>query len=324
MRHSKIKPSSNPLPPRPNRRGINQRALQEVSLHYFLEVVNVGSITEAASRLDVAPSAVSRQIARLERELDTLLFERRARGMALNSAGELLATHARRAWLDIERVSDEILALRGLRMGQVRVAATEGFAYEFLPALIAQFQSLRPGIEFSLQQTHQTDVVRLVREGEVDIGVTVSLASERGIAVQLRHPSPVLAVMAPNHPLATRRHVTLTQVLAYPLALPAPDATLRLLLDISCGRQGLTYQSVFTSDHLYPLVNFAASTLAITFCGETALHQHLHTGLVTAKPLLDREMNERHFEVQTLAGRQLPDAARAFIEHIRSSTHREI
>lgn len=321
MTTSRRSPPSPKRQTRPSRRTVNHRALQEVSLHYFLEVVNAGSITEAASRLNVAPSAVSRQIARLERELDTLLFERRARGMTLNSAGELLATHARRAWLDIERVGDEILALRGLRMGQVRIAATEGFAHEFLPALIAQFQSQRPGIEFFMRQARQTDVVRLVRSGEVDIGVTVCLTSERGIAVQLKHPSPVLAVMAPNHPLATRRHVTLAQALNFPLALPAPEATLRLLLDISCSRQGLTYQPVFTSDHLYPLVNFAANTQAITFCGETALHQHLHTGLVTAKPLLDREMNERHFEVQTLAGRQLPDAARAFIEHIRASVN---
>lgn len=309
---------------KPARRSLNQRALQEVSLRYFMEVVHAGSVTEAAARLEVAPSAVSRQIARLERELDTLLFDRRARGMTLNAAGELLAAHARRAWLDIERVAEDILALRGLRMGQVRIAATEGYAYEFLPAQIAQFQAQRPGIEFALNLVTQTEVVRLVREGEVDIGVTVNLASERAIAVELRHPSPVLAVMARDHPLATRRQVSLAQVLTYPQALPAANATLRRLLDISCSRQGLSYHAAFTSDHLYPLVNYVAATQAITFCGETALRQHLQAGLVTAIPLRDREMNERHFEVQTLAGRHLPDAVRAFIDHLRVSMDQEM
>jgi len=302
---------------------LNEGVLQEVSLRYFVEVVRAGSVTEAAARLDVAPSAVSRQIARLERELDTLLFERKARGMAVNSAGELLAAHARRAWLDIERVAQDMLALHGLQMGQVRLAATEGFAYEFLPALVAQFQEGRPGIRFSLDMCVQAEVVRRVREGEVDIGVTVSRTSEHGIAVQVRHPAPVLAVMAPSHPLASRRQLSLVHAVAYPLALPVQASTLRQLLDISCSRQGLSMEPVITSDHLYPLVSYVARTQALTFCGEMALRQHLQAGSVVAVALRDREMNERHFEVQTLAGRQLPEAARAFIDHLRETLARE-
>jgi len=305
------------------RRSINQRVLQEVALQHFMEVVHAGSVTEAAARLDVAPSAVSRQIARLERELDTLLFDRRARGMVLNSAGELLAAHTRRAWQDIERVTDDILALRGLRRGQVRIAATEGFAYEFLPALIARFQALRPGIVFQLDLCVQADVTRRVREGEADIGVTVSLTSEKGLDVALRYPSPVLAVVASNHPLAARRQVSLAQALAYPLALPAPASTLRQLLDISCSRQGLHCEPVFTSSHLYPLINYVAATQAVSFCGETALRQHLKHGEVCAIALRDREMNERHFEVHTLAGRHLPDAVQAFINHLRDVLAKE-
>jgi DNA-binding transcriptional LysR family regulator len=303
--------------PAPAPKALNQRVLQEMSLRYFMEVVHAGSVTEAAARLDVAPSAVSRQIARLERELDTLLFERKARGMTLNSAGELLAAHARRAWLDIERVTEDILALQGLRMGKVQLVSTEGFAYEFLPTMVAQFQARAPGIRFSLDVCAQPEVVRRIREGEGDIGMMVSMRSEHGLAVELRHPAPVLAVVAPNHPLANRRHLSLAQVVAYPLALPAPATTLRQLIEISCSRQGLPCDAWFTSDHLYPLVHYAAATQAVTFCGETALRLHLDQGLVRAIPLRDREMNERHVEVHTLAGRHLPEAARAFVDHLR-------
>lgn len=299
------------------RRKLNQRVLQEASLCAFIEVAHAGSVTEAAARLKVAPSAVSRHIARLERELDTLLFDRKARGMALNTAGKLLATHAQRAWLEIERVTDDILALRGLRTGQVRLAATEGFAHEFLPALIAKFQARRPGINFLLDMCAQSEVVRRVREGEVDFGMTVGMLSERSLVVELRHPSPVRAVVAASHPLASKQQLSLAQVLAYPLALPAPASTLRQLLDVSCSRQGLHCEAVFTSSHLFPLVNYVAVTHAVTFCGETALGQHLSSGAVRAIPLSDHEMNERHFEVQSLAGRHLPDAAQAFITHMR-------
>lgn len=316
---STSRPSSRPAARRP----FNHRVLQEVSLRYFLEVARAGSVTEAAARLEVAPSAVSRQIARLERELDTLLFERRARGMSLNSAGELLAAHARRAWLDIERIGDEILALRGLRQGEVRVVATEGFAYQFLPSMVAEFQERCPGIRFTLDMCVQREVARRVREGLVDLGVTVTLSSERGINIELRHPAPVMAVVAPGHPLATRRQVSLGQVVTYPLALPTGASTLRQLLEISCSRQGLRLEPVITGDHLYPLIQYAARTRAVTFCGELALREHLRTGSIAAVALRDREMNERYFEVQTMAGRHLPEAARAFIEHLRATLARE-
>lgn len=298
---------------------VNQRVLQETSLRYFMEVVHAGSVTEAAARLEVAPSAVSRQIARLERELDTLLFERRARGMALNPAGELLAAHARRAWLDIERVTEDILALRGLRMGKVQLVATEGFAHEFLPHAVAQFQAHNPGIRFSLDVCATLEVARRVREGEADIGMAVSTRSEHGLAVELRHPSPVLAVVGPQHPLAQRRQLSLAQVVAYPLALTVPVSTLRQLVEISCSRQGLPCEAAFTCDHLMPLVHYVAASQAVTFCGETALRMFLEQGLVRAIPLRDREMNERHFEVHTLAGRHLPGAARAFVDHLRQA-----
>ena len=108
-------------------------------------------------------------------------------------------------------------------------------------------------------------------------------------------------------------------MVAYPLALPAPVSTLRQLLDISCSRQGLPCEAVFTSDHLYPLVHYAAATQAVTFCGETALRLQLDMGLVQAIPLRDREMNERHIEVHTLAGRHLPQAARAFVDHLKQA-----
>ncbi|MET4579677.1 LysR family transcriptional regulator [Ottowia thiooxydans] len=295
---------------------LNNRVLQESALRHFLAVVRHGSVSEAANRLGVAPSAVSRHIARLESELDTLLFERRARGMVPNAAGELLAVHAKRAWQEIERVADDIKGLRGLRMGTVRIASTEGFANEFIPPLAAEFRRSYSGISFSLKVSTQARIVQMVREGEIDIGISLGLSSERGINVEFRHPSPILAVVGKGHPLAKKRELSLAQVAAYPVALPHHFTTLRQLLDISVSRQGLHFETVFACDHLGPLIRFAASGGGVTFCGMEALKGLLESKDVVAIALRDREMNERHFEVQTMAGRTLPAACKAFLDHI--------
>lgn len=295
----------------------SHRALQETAVRYFLEVVRTGSIKDAATKLNVASSAVSRQIAKLESELDTLLFDRHARGLVPNAAGELLAAFAKRSQQDIERVTGDIQALRGLRVGRVRLASVEGIAHEFLPTLAASFRQTHEGIHFELDVCSQGEIAGRVRDGEADVGITLAWLPERDIHVELRHPAPVLAVMAPDHPLAGQRQLSLAQVTAYPLALPPKDSSIRQLLDTACSRQDLRYQSVFSSNQLESLVSFAAAGGgAICFYGELSIRGRLTSGTLTAVPLRDREMNERQIEVQTLASRKLPPAARAFVDHL--------
>lgn len=292
-------------------------ALQETAVRYFLEVVKTGSVKDAALKLNVAPSAVSRQVARLERELDTLLFDRHARGMVPNAAGELLAAHAKRTQQDIERVASDIAGLRGLRSGHVRVASTEGFAFDFLPTLISRFRARYEGIRFHLEVGSPNEIPRRIRDGEADVGMTLSGLPEPGLKVELRHPSPILAVMAKGHPLAAQRQLSLRQVVGYPLGLPQEDSSIRQLLDIGCSRQGLQYVQAMSSNHANALVSFAAAGGgSIAFYGELSIRTLLKTKALVAIPLKDREMNERHLEVQTLAGRSLPDAGKAFVQFL--------
>lgn len=299
----------------------NSQELQEVTLRYFLEVVRGGSVTAAAERLGVAPSAISRQIARLEKSLDTLLFERRARGMTLNAAGELLAAHARRQQQDADRVVAEIQALRGLRQGRIHLVTTGGYASDFLPRVIAAFRRRYSGIQFQLSVCRPTEVPIRIREGDGDIGVTLGLSPDPGVQVQFRHPASVLAITSPNHPLAERRQLSVAEVVAYPLALSEQSAntTLRQLFDICCSRQNLQYQAVFTSNDLSALIGFAAEGGGVTLCGELAVRGRIEAGNLRAIPLRDREMNERYMEVQTLAGRVLPTVCQAFLRYLRQA-----
>jgi DNA-binding transcriptional LysR family regulator len=237
--------------------------------------------------------------------------------MVPNAAGELLAAHAKRMQQDIERVATDIQGLRGLRSGRVRVVSTEGFAFDFLPTLIARFRSKHEGIRFHLEVCPPHDIPARIRDGEADIGITLSSVPEPGIRIELRHPSPILAVMANDHPLAAQRQLSLRQVVAYPLGLPPQDSSIRQLLDTSCSRQGLHYVQAMSSNHANALVSFAAAGGgSIAFYGELSIRTQLKSKALVAIALKDREMNERHLEVETLAGRSLPDAGKAFVQFL--------
>ena len=92
-------------------------------LKYFDMVVRLGSIRQAADRLNVASSAINRQIIKLEKYLGTPLFERLPRGMRLTPAGEVLIGHVRNTLRDFDAVLAEIEDFKGSRKGIVAVAA---------------------------------------------------------------------------------------------------------------------------------------------------------------------------------------------------------
>jgi len=294
------------------------RQLQDTALRYFLEVVRCGSIREAAQRLNVAASAISRAIAQLEALLDVQLFDRHARGMIASAAGEVLAVHALKASHDSERVVHDIQALQGMQRGRVRIAATEGFAIEFIPRLISDFLAKHPGIQFHLGVHAPAEATRRVLHGDADIGLTMSRTPENGIQVEHLQPSPVLAVMRRGHPLTRFKQLALSQLLAYPIALPEPDTTVRQLFDIACSRQRLNVEPVLTSNYVSSLFGFLRHCPeGVTISGEISIRYQVDRRELAFVRLRDRGLDLRNMEVQTLVGRTLSSAAQAFLNFLK-------
>jgi DNA-binding transcriptional LysR family regulator len=111
-------------------------------------VARHGSIRKAAEALNVAPSALNRQILDLETDLGSALFERLPRGMRPTAAGEIFLAYTRQAISELKTVASQVEELRGLVRGQVNVAAVESVVGDLLPSAIAQFQTAHPNVRF--------------------------------------------------------------------------------------------------------------------------------------------------------------------------------
>lgn len=297
--------------------------LQDTALRYFLEVVRCGSISEASQRLNVASSAISRQISSLEEMLDTVLFERRPRGMVLSAGGEMLAAHAQKMALEANRVVADLQALKGLRSGRIRVAATEGFGIDFLPRVICQFQKKYPSILFQVNIVSPAQVARQVREANADLGVTFNRQPEPDIKIVHQQPAPVLLVMRAGHPLSRLRQITLAQLRPYPLALPDASTTLRQLFDLACSRQQLEFEPALTSNYVQTLHNFLLDSDGLSLTGEVTVRYRVKTGDLITRPLRDRALDGRYTEVQTLAERALPRIVEIFLDFLLTELNRE-
>ena len=122
--------------------------MQLPSLKYFAAVARSGSLRHAAEVFDIAPSAISRQIALLESRLAVTLFERSSRGMTLTEAGKVLLDFVDDGERRVGALSQRLDDLSALRRGTVRLAVVEATAHDFLPRILERFSRLHPGIEF--------------------------------------------------------------------------------------------------------------------------------------------------------------------------------
>ncbi|MDF7658235.1 LysR family transcriptional regulator [Erwiniaceae bacterium L1_54_6] len=286
-------------------------------IRYFMAVANAGSLSAASEQLFVAVSAISRQIQRLETQVGVPLFDRHARGMVLNEAGEIFAHHVRKNMLDMEYALAEIKGLTAVRRTQIRVACTDGMAFTLLPRLFADFRASNPGVLFSLKVASTQGVAELIRNGECDLALQFSLYAERGVEVIGSWPAPVQLVMHHHHPLAQADEVTLADLGQYPLALPEQNTTVRQLFDLSCHMSGYVIEPVLTCDNFSTLFHFLLRTpLAVTICSPfTVMYEAETHGLILRSVGID-QLNQRTLQLQTLSGRPRSAALNLFLDFL--------
>ncbi len=290
-----------------------------IALRYFLEVARTGSLAASSESLHVAVSAISRQIAKLEDEVGTPLFERMPRGMVLTDSGQLLAEHARRALMDADAVLSEISEAHALGRGIVSVGCTEGFTRNFLPRVLAGFHAEHPRARFVLRSGTPSQVEQWVALGEVDVGLAFSTSTSPSVHAEFSMSAPVCALLRPSHPLANKEVLTLDDLFDYPVAVLERGTTVRQLIDWCCSRRGRHLEPLFTSNNSSAMHQFAALTGAITLGSAISLRGIEGVPALLAKRIDEPLLNERFLQVTTMRGRNLPPPIGQFLEVLKAA-----
>jgi len=282
---------------------------------YFLEVVNTGSVKDAAANLHVAASAVSRQIAKLEDSCGTALFERRPHGMVPTQAGELLTKYARRAAMDTQRMRRELRSLHDAELrSTIRIGSSEAVALNLLPGVLGEFRANRPDVAFQIQISSPASVAQRLADGSIDIGLAFSIRTESDVTVRFKVDAPLRAIMAPTHPLALRARVSLEDLKAYPIALTESGTTARWLFDSHSNvGDGSPFNLAYSSDSSSVIYAIVKSTNSVTLAGEITLREALKRQELAAVPITEAGFDARVLQVQTAKDRSLSAEAERFM-----------
>ncbi len=280
-------------------------------------IARTSSFSQAAVLLGYAQSAVSQQIATLERSVGHKLVERPGgpRPVSLTSAGEVLLRHATHITARLGAAKADLDALAAGEAGALRVGTFQSASARLLPPTLTRFRDNWPRITVELRNERPGAILEaLVRAGELDLAF-----SDTGVfAAPLKSAElivdPYVVMLPPNHPLAAYDELDLGQLDGVRLISASSDDACEARVFDALERTGVKPQTIFRSDDNLTTQRLVASGLGIAIVPLLAVELFVPDAAVTVLPLSARQRISRSISIVWHQDRYRSRAAEAFVE----------
>lgn len=240
-------------------------------------VVTSGSISAAAANLGYTPSAVSQQIAALQREAGIPLLEKSGRGVRPTPAGQLLADHAGVIMSKLAEAEAELADLREGRTGRLTVHYFATAGTSLVPPAIAMLRAEYPGVHLDLKLNDPAYTTAAASSGEADVALVVlpqGFSPTEGVRTIHLLDDPYSAVLPKDHRLARKRIIDLSALAEDPWVdneWPGPVGVCREIMLEACAAAGFSPGFAVEADDYQTAMAFVASGLGVTLVPRLAL-----------------------------------------------------
>ena len=260
-------------------------------LRTFLTVVETGSVSAAAHRLNLTQPAASQQLRELERTLRVRLLDRAGGRMVPTAAGQALLEPARRTQEAIEDVTTIAAAYRAGDAGRVRLGTGATACIHLLPPVLAAAKRRMPGLEVILATGNSGDMIRRVEIGALDIAlVTLPVAAGRALSVTPVMTDRLLALV-PDAAAGDRDTIGPAELAALPLILYEPGGTTRPIIDAWFRGGGITPRPIMQLDNVETIKVLVGSGLGASMLPGLALSAPVPGATVRRpRPALERQL----------------------------------
>jgi DNA-binding transcriptional LysR family regulator len=239
------------------------------------EVVTRGSFSAAAESLNLSQSAVSQQIAVLEREVGIPLLQRTTDGPKLTAAGEALMSHGDAVMCRLEEAERELAQIAGLEGGRLRLASFPTASATLMTRALSLFRQRFPKVELQFSEDEPEDSFPGLKRGDFDLAVVFDypdfpLDFARDVEADLIYEEPMRVALPPGHPLAGAKTVRIADLaeddwLCGDLPSSCRDQVIEL-----CREAGFEPRISFRSEDYEVIKGFVAAGLGVTILPELA------------------------------------------------------
>ncbi|MGF6094422.1 LysR family transcriptional regulator [Pseudomonas sp. 18175] len=286
------------------------------AIYYFDMVRRCRSIREAARRLNVASSAVNRQILKLEDEMGAALFERLPGGLRVTAAGEIFTRHVTLLLQDVERMRSELDGLHGVQTGHVEIATVEGAAVELLPAALKRMRERYPQVTIGVTVQGSQSIPGAVINGQADLGLAFALPRNSEITQLCVGHFRLGALMAPAHPLAGEARVSYGQCCEHGVIQAKSELSVHHLI-APLHKRAAANKSLLQSNSMELARQLARQQLGIAFQTRIGIEADLARGELLHIPLSDQGGIFSDLGVYARKDRDLPVAVQALTHLLR-------
>jgi DNA-binding transcriptional LysR family regulator len=244
-------------------------------LRVLQEVVTRGSFSAAADSLHLSQSAVSQQIAVLEREVGVPLLERTSEGPKLTNAGEALMSHGEAVMCRLEEAERELAQIAGLEGGRLRLASFPTASATLMTRALSLFRQRFPKIELQFSEDEPEDSFPGLKRGDFDLAVVFDypafpLDFARDVEAELIYEEPMRVALPPGHPLAAAKSVRIEDLADEDWLCGALPSSCRDQVITLCREAGFEPRISFQSEDYEVIKGFVAGGLGVTIMPELA------------------------------------------------------
>ncbi|MGV1768263.1 LysR family transcriptional regulator [Rhizobium rhizogenes] len=289
------------------------------NLAYLEAAVSSGSVRGGAEVLNTSPSALSRQIAKMEVELNVPLLERHGRGVRPTEAGTLFLKYFQEQRRQIETVVEGVWEILGLQRGAITVALGRGFGDSFMEVL-KPFSATHPSVQINLAFGTTDEIVQKIVEGDAHIGLAYNPPKDPKLHSHSAKRHPMCAITRPGHPLTELgRKLLLTDLADFDLGLlPGKFGIRQTLLNAEDNEHVvLAPKLVANSDHV--LQKFAREWNGVIVGPRFAIEEQIGSGQLVATEFSESYLQTGEAQLFTRRGRKLPPAAAALLQTVKAS-----
>src|SRR6202158_1712174 len=281
-------------------------------LETFLGVLSYGGFHRAAAALRLSQRAVSARIRSLEDSLGVTLFDRVRSHLLLSPAGKALRPHAEQILRAVALARQSVHELRPGEGGALRIAAALSICTYFLPDVMKDYQEANPKVMVSLRSGNSMEVLKMVLDGEVDIGVARSLNHPEVETMTLRD-DPLILVGHPAHPGARKRSQSLEEVESLPLVFYDRGSSDWTLSQSLFRRAGLLPNVVLEVEGIEAAKRMVDRKLGMAFLPQIAVMSELQKGELVAVEITNAETLHRNIDMSHPRRRHLTKDAQTFL-----------
>jgi DNA-binding transcriptional LysR family regulator len=287
----------------------------------FLEVARTGNVSRAAEMLYVTQPALTARIQALEKELGETLFVRTGRGVRLTDAGRAFRPCAERAAQAIADGRQALADLRSASAGRLALGAAPAVSTYVLPPVLKRFAALHPRVDVAVRTGHSEQILAMVLEDEVQVGLVRTLRHPDIEATPLYDDELVL-VCYPQHRFARRGAVEMAELGQERLVMFDRTSSYFELTQSLFLRAGVVARTVMELDNIEAAKKMVEEGLGIALLPRVSVAREIATGVLGEIALVDAPPVRRSIDaIRRKDAGQPGGVVQAFLDELDATLH---